>query len=101
PVPKPRKANTASLRDELELPPADAKPSAPATAGRQRRPVGTDARAKEARGKRGRHAGASAADVPASAPVTSTKERLFAHPERPAAYAAGGQRQLAELGQPL
>ncbi len=101
PVPKPRKANTASASDELELPRSDAKPTAPATAGRQQQPAGADARAKGAGGKRGRRAKAAAADAAAAAPATSTKERLFAHPERPAAYAAGGQRQLAELGQPL
>ena len=95
PVPKPRKANTASVRDELELPPADAKPTAPATAGRQRQPAGARRAAKRA----GAKAGAAKAD--AATPASSAKERLFAHPERPAAYAAGGQRQLAELGQPL
>jgi Transglycosylase SLT domain len=96
PVPKPH-AQDATAPDELEPPKADAKPTVSATAGAQK-PAGT-ARGSGASGKRraaakAPHAGA--ADAPAA-----TKERLFAHPERPAAYASGGQRQLAELGQPL
>jgi murein DD-endopeptidase MepM/ murein hydrolase activator NlpD len=95
PVPKPRTADAASA-SELELPKADARPTAPASAGAQR-PSG---QADAADGNDApRQAAADAQDAPA--PTTSTKERLFAHPERPAAYAAGGERQLAELGQPL
>jgi hypothetical protein len=95
PVPRPRKSSTASMSDELELPPADAKPTVPASAGTQR-PGAEDHGAQHGAPKH--HA---EADAGATAPAASTKERLFAHPERPAAYAAGGQRQLAELGQPL
>jgi hypothetical protein len=84
PVPKPRKGRAASAT--LDLPAADARPTAPASAGAQP-PAGTGATERDAR-------------PAAEAPVV-TKERLFAHPERPGAYAAGGKRQLEELGQPL
>jgi Transglycosylase SLT domain len=90
PVPKPRRAKDAARNQELELPKADAKPTAPASAGRQRRRGENKQRtARDAYAR-------AAADTP-----VATKERLFAHPERPAAYAAGGKRQLEELGQPL
>jgi len=98
PVPKPHggdAANTAA--PELELPKADAKPTAPATAGRQPAAQREDANG----GGKDR----VAADAPQAgsgdAGTAVVKERLFAHPERPAAYAAGGKRQLEELGQPL
>jgi hypothetical protein len=98
PVPKPH-AQDATAHEELELPKADAKPTVPATAGAQK-PAGKARRSsdedKQRVAAKGPDAGAAATDAPAA-----TKERLFAHPERPAAYAAGGQRQLAELGQPL
>jgi hypothetical protein len=99
PVPKPHPANaaSASASDELEPPKADAKPTAPATAGAHR-PVGTPQTHRPGK-HRAAHARSGAADTATTAPAT--KERLFAHPERPAAYAAGGKRQLAELGQPL
>jgi Transglycosylase SLT domain len=87
PVPKPR-------RDErehaVELPEADAMPTTPASAGTT--PPGADAQEREQAAEQQQRAAAAA---------TVTKERLFAHPERPGAYAAGGQRQLEELGQPL
>ncbi|HEX7289550.1 MAG TPA: lytic murein transglycosylase [Conexibacter sp.] len=90
PVPKPRRNAGAAAHAELELPPADARPTGPASAGTQ--PAGRAQR---------RSAAAAAPDaVPADGPAV-TKERLFAHPERPAAYASGGRRQLEELGQPL
>ncbi|MBS1871267.1 MAG: lytic murein transglycosylase [Actinobacteria bacterium] len=96
PVPKTH-GDAASATPEVELPKTDAKPTAPATAGRQ--PVAAD---------RVAHAGkqrAAAAPAPQAGSQTGAdavvKERLFAHPERPAAYAAGGKRQLEALGQPL
>jgi hypothetical protein len=94
PVPKPIRANTAAAASELELPKADAKPTAPATAGAQPPARGASADAPAA---------ASGLEPAATtAPgAPATKERLFAHPERPAAYAAGGERQLEQLGQPL
>ena len=87
PVPKPRPQGAAA-RSELESPRADAKPTVPASAGTQR----------PARERAERRA---AAGTPVADAAVVTKERLFAHPERPAAYAAGGRRQLEELGQPL
>ena len=109
PVPKPASADAAAASSELELPKADAKPTAPATAG-TRRPSGTTTRAPQqaaasgngatrdgGKQRRAANAPAGGADQPAAA----TKERLFAHPDRPAAYAAGGKRQLEALGQPL
>jgi hypothetical protein len=96
PVPKPHANDTApAIASELEPPKADAKPTAPATAGKQ--PTAAADGPAVHGGKRRAHADAPA---PADAAV-ATKERLFAHPERPAAYAAGGKRQLEELGQPL
>jgi soluble lytic murein transglycosylase-like protein len=95
PVPKPH-ANNTDAQQELELPKADPRPTVAATAGRQR----TAGAAHRSAAKRARRAARSAASAAAAdAPVT--KERLFAHPERPAAYSAGGKRQLEELGQPL
>ncbi|HEU4701682.1 MAG TPA: lytic murein transglycosylase, partial [Conexibacter sp.] len=92
PVPKPHaNDDVAAVQQELELPKADARPTAPASAGRQ--PTG-----HAARGAKARRAHAS---TPATADAPVTKERLFANPERPAAYDAGGRRQLEELGQPL
>jgi Transglycosylase SLT domain len=95
PVPKPRRGDAASTSAELEPPKVDAKPSAPATAGTQR-PSGHAhaARAHAAAKAPGQAAGAAP-------PAAASKERLFAHPRRPGAFAAGGKRQLAELGQPL
>jgi hypothetical protein len=98
PVPKPH-AQDATTSDELELPKDDARPTVAATSGTQKP---TDqARGSHARGKRPAAATAPDAGADATDAPTATKERLFAHPERPAAYSAGGQRQLAELGQPL
>lgn len=97
PVPKPH-GDAAAATPELELPKADAQPTAPATAGRQPTAPGQDATAGD--GKERVAANAPQAGTAAAA-SSATKERLFAHPERPAAYAAGGKRQLEELGQPL
>jgi murein DD-endopeptidase MepM/ murein hydrolase activator NlpD len=99
PVPKPSTADTTSA-SELELPKPDARPTAPATVGAQRPSDKPDAAGADA-GTQRRPATDASATASAPAPASSTKERLFAHPERPAAYAAGGERQLAELGQPL
>ena len=95
PVPKPH-SQDASAAQELELPKADAKPTAPATAGRQPADPSAPASGGDAKER-------LAANAPAGATgaAGASKERLFAHPDRPAAYAAGGKRQLAELGQPL
>ncbi len=89
PVPKTQPAPQSNT--ELE-PKHDAKPTGPATAGSQPTTVAGSAQSVPAQ--------------PAAAPTTAAadsagKERLFAHPERPAAYVAGGKTQLADLGQAL
>lgn len=89
PVPKARKGRAAAAA--LDLPGADARPTAPASAGAERPGSASSATSEPAAPRR----------QPRAAAAAVTKERLFAHPERPAAYAAGGQRQLEELGQPL
>ena len=94
PVPKPH-ANDAAGHTELELPKADARPTAPASAGRQPRVDAAHGSAAKTRRV------ATQAPAAGSADARVAKERLFAHPERPGAYASGGKRQLEELGQPL
>src|SRR5207247_1971810 len=65
---------------ELEQPARDAAPASPATAGQQKQ---TAPRTSAAR------------SVTATTDKTGvTKERLFAHPQRPAAYKAGGDQQV-------
>jgi len=93
PVPKAQSAPATST--ELEVPKHDAKPTTPATAGTQASSSGASTAPRTAAPAQ---ADAAASAAPAGG---STKERLFAHPERPGAYAAGGERQLAELGQAL
>jgi murein DD-endopeptidase MepM/ murein hydrolase activator NlpD len=85
PVPKPKTQSKASIAKELALP-RDAKPAAPASAGKN---VGKAAKVKAAK------------KVVATAPSVThgravAKERLFANPTRPKALSAGGKRQLLE-----
>jgi murein DD-endopeptidase MepM/ murein hydrolase activator NlpD len=79
---------------------ADAKPTQAASAGRQAltgdapgraAPVTTDAASQKHRTP------APAADA---APAVE-KERLFANPSRPAAFASGGERQIQQMGEKL
>jgi hypothetical protein len=71
-----------------EAPPGDQRPAVPASAGLQRRsPAGKGTRP---------HARQGTPRVRSTAPPR--KERLFAHPSRPAAAAAGGTRQLVDAG---
>ena len=98
PVPKPHASNdtAAGGKQELELPKADPRPTVAASAGKQRTARGARRSTATARPR------SAAAGAPAAATdAPTTKERLFAHPERPDAYSAGGKRQLEELGQPL
>ena len=100
PVPKPESQSAnAAKNTELELPKPDAKPTVPATAGAQPTAARAPAAAPQMQTQTSGSGGQAGADTTASG--SSTKERLFAHPERPAAYSAGGKQQLAELGQPL
>ncbi len=87
PVPKPKRVSEAAVKRELKLSAAkEPAPTGPASAGRQpaaKRVVRTTPvpRARAAR--------------------PAAKERLFAHPDRPHAYRAGGARQLdARAGDP-
>ena len=88
PAPKPRKTTKAKIAKELKLPTADAKPTeaASATVAHPARPA-----AKRADRRTKPRAASAATDVlPAAA--TPAKQRLFAHPSRPNAKAAGGAR---------
>jgi murein DD-endopeptidase MepM/ murein hydrolase activator NlpD len=97
PVPKPRTVTAAEVQRELKLPKADAKPTAPATAGKQARPKSRGA-AAPSHAARDQAPASAASDAPAD-PAAPAKERLFAHPLRPAAYAAGGKRQVEAAGE--
>ena len=80
PAPKPEKVTPRQIARELDLPKADPKPTAPASAGTQVR-------------RR------TAAARPAAAPEAEVeKERLFANPARPASFSAGGEDQLLDSG---
>jgi hypothetical protein len=94
PVPKPVRVSAGEIARELSLAPAP-RPSGPASAGQQvaalkpsrvLRPVSVKP--------------APVLNLPAAAlaPV-QVKTRLFAHPERPASFAAGGASQLASPDQ--
>ena len=94
PSPRPRRIDRDKVARELDLPKGDAAPTAAASATTR-----ADARARKAGGGK---ATRKAAKRPAPRPRTTdplaaaTKERLFAHPSRPAARAAGGEAQLAQ-----
>jgi hypothetical protein len=86
PAPRERTTTRKAIARELSLPAKDAKPTAPASA--------TKVRATK------RTAAAPAARKPARRSRTqrlaATKQRLFAHPDRPKAGRAGGDQQLFE-----
>jgi murein DD-endopeptidase MepM/ murein hydrolase activator NlpD len=84
PAPKPQKVSAREIARELDLPKADPKPTAPASAGSQapRRVVAKSAPRK-------------AAPAPQ---VRVEKERLFANPARPSAFEHGGESQLLDSG---
>jgi murein DD-endopeptidase MepM/ murein hydrolase activator NlpD len=85
PVPKEKSVTQQQVDKELHLPKSDPKPTAPASAGHQ---VTPQAKAAAPKAK-----AASAATT-----TTVRKERVFANPGRPAAYAAGGDQQLLNAG---
>jgi murein DD-endopeptidase MepM/ murein hydrolase activator NlpD len=103
PVPKPHEHDaTTPSATELEQSASDPKPTQPASDGVQ--PRGAAAKASE-RGRGGTPAkertaanGTADAASAAQAPALS-KERLFAHPSRPQAFAAGGERQIEQMGE--
>ena len=94
PAPKPRKTTKKQIAKELELPSADTKPTAAASAASRPTPRAT----RRARRTKPRATRTSTASVlPAAAPA---KQRLFAHPSRPNAMAAGGDAQLGDSFSP-
>ena len=96
PAPKPRKTTKKKIAKELELPSADAKPTVAASeTAKTARAGGPRKVRKAARTPRAKRTPASV--LPAAAPA---KQRLFAHPSRPNAMAAGGHNQLGDSYQP-
>jgi hypothetical protein len=124
PVPKPVKLTAADIAKQLSIPPAPkapagsssapavsqtpAAPTEPASAGVQTGGTATVPAATGSAGTRTASASVShaksapvslpqlrAAAPKTTAPAPLLKERLFAHPSRPASFAAGGQQQLA------
>jgi hypothetical protein len=83
PVPKEKTVSRRQVAKELHLPKRDPKPTAPASAGHQVKPRAAAPKAKPA---------------PTATAPELRKERLFANPSRPAAYKAGGRKQLRDAG---
>ena len=97
PVPKEKTVSDAQVKKELHLtaPKKDPKP----TAAGQRRHAGQAQGARRRAGRRRRRPPEPRRrrrSAPPSAEVR--KERLFANPNRPAAYGAGGEEQLLNAG---
>jgi murein DD-endopeptidase MepM/ murein hydrolase activator NlpD len=90
PVPRPRTVSRRDVAEELDLPARDPRPTVPATAGSQAPAPDEPAPDEPAR-----------PDAAADAEAASQKERLFANPQRPAAFRAGGEEQLLERGAAL
>jgi hypothetical protein len=86
----------AQVARELQLPKADAAPTAPASAGAQQ-PAGNAG----AGGKDSIPSGDEPAAASGQAAAAVAKERLFAHPSRPAAYRNGGEQQLEAIGEQM
>ncbi|HEX7298835.1 MAG TPA: lytic murein transglycosylase [Solirubrobacteraceae bacterium] len=87
PVPKERTVSKQQVDKELHLPKSDPAPTEPATAGTQ---VNPGAKAAAPR--------SSAATRPDAVSPELRKERVFAHPDRPASYRSGGEEQLLDAG---
>ncbi len=84
-VPKEREESAEEVRDALEMPSRDPKPSGPASAGNQ-----APRRASDAARTEPRESAAETEDVQ----LRLAKQRLFANPARPGSYEAGGSEQL-------
>jgi len=99
PAPRERSVSREQIIKELKLPKSDPKPTAAASAGSNRR-VKRSAPAKTRIRANGTPAAAGPSKRSQATPnpldQAAAKERLFAHPERAAARAAGGELQLAE-----
>jgi hypothetical protein len=95
PVPKPVRITAAEIGRELSAKPAP-KPTGPATAGQQVQisALTTSKVLKPTTAPKPAAKPAAPAPVTVSAPAPAVKERLFAHPSRPASYAAGGSQQV-------
>jgi murein DD-endopeptidase MepM/ murein hydrolase activator NlpD len=87
PVPKEQTVSKQQVAKELHLPKTDPQPTAPASAGTQ---VNPNAKAGAPK--------ASAAAQPDAISPQVRKERVFANPDRPAAYKSGGEEQLLDAG---
>jgi murein DD-endopeptidase MepM/ murein hydrolase activator NlpD len=98
PVPKEKTVSGAQVKKELHLtaPKKDPKPTAPASAGTQVKPQVPAAAAPAADAATAATSAATQA-LDSAAPEVR-KERLFANPNRPAAYGAGGEEQLLNAG---
>jgi len=91
PVAKRRTQSKAAVARELKLPRRDPHPTTPASAGTQRRRAAASASAAGRRRAARRRAAARASAARRTA--ATRKDRLFAHPRRPAAWRAGGRKQ--------
>jgi murein DD-endopeptidase MepM/ murein hydrolase activator NlpD len=102
PAPKKRKVSEAQVRKELHLPKRDPKPSRAASAGSNKAAASRAGGPRKAPTKQRLKAAATAsaaAGADAALPAaTPDKLRLFAHPERPASRAAGGDLQVEAAG---
>ena len=99
PAPKPRKTSKKKIAKELELPSSDAQPTAAASETAKTARAGGPRKVRKAarRAKPRATRTPASAVLPAAAPA---KQRLFAHPSRPNAMAAGGDKQLGDSYQP-
>jgi hypothetical protein len=93
PVPRRRTVTDAEKRAELKLPPRDAAPAGPASTTTEEEAA--ERKERIAAKSRTKAAAKETAD-PTGLPA---KQRLFAHPERPRAAAAGGEQQAIEQGE--
>jgi transglycosylase-like protein with SLT domain len=87
-APRPQRVSPADAARELALPRRDARPTAPAS--------DTGSPASRTPGRAARRLPAAGAAAPARRAGTAAKQRLFAHPDRPRAAAAGGAQQRFE-----
>jgi len=97
PVPKQKSQSKASIAKELSLPKRDPAPTKAASAGRHTKKGAVPAAAKKVAAE----LSAPAASDAAAAANVLAKERLFANPSRPRAYANGGAQQILEGGTEL
>jgi murein DD-endopeptidase MepM/ murein hydrolase activator NlpD len=86
PAPRERTTTAKQVAKELKLP-KDAKPTAPASST-------TVKATKRAAKPKNTHAKRGKVVVKPTTPAVTTKQRLFAHPQRPNAGRAGGKQQV-------